>query len=269
MKKMIVVLCFFLFLCSSILFSASICARNVVNDTFGTILIQELDLKEKIHRSIEDRFPQNDFLGNIAATILSSIIESEETSRVLNQYLEKFIEDVVQEKADGEAFVQMLRETLQKGIEDPSVSVDEQAASQLEAILDQIDLSSAYEQVLGEVHAQMSTQQLQLLRQYLFIRSDTAYYGSLCIIVLSAVLFFIQGIRKGLRNLALSSFLVSFMIGTLWALASFAASRFEADLFGSLIQTSIQPMMNICCTFFMIAVISFAVRLINQKIAVC
>lgn len=269
MKKIIVILCFFLFLCSSIVFSASVCARSVFNDAFGSILVQELDLKEKIRSSIEEYLPQNTLLGNVTANVLTSILESEETASVLSQYMDVFIEDVVREEADGERFEQILKDTLQTELADRSFSSDGNLTKeQIYAVLDQIDFSSAYERFLAEVHAQMSDEQLQLLHQYLFIRSDGAYYGSLFMIVLSAVLFFIQGIQKGLRNLALSSFMVSFMIGVLWVLLSFAAGRLEEEVFGALIKTTIHPMMNICGAFFITAMLSFAAQLIYQKTAV-
>ncbi len=273
MKKIITILSVLFFLCSSILFSASLCARNILNDTFGTMVVKQLNLKERVRSAIDEQLSQNAFLADLTTNAVVSIMESEELSKQFGQYGEMLLADLVCEEANGEEFEMMVKESLQEGLNDLTIPdnsffTKEQMIDQIGDAIDQINFSTLYEQLLSQVRNQLTPAQFQLLRQFMIVRSDGFYYVTLVMMVICAMLFFLQGLRKGLRNLALSSMLVSMMIGVLWMMGSFLADRLEIEMFGALIKTSIQPMMNICGGFFILAVLSFVAQAIYQKVAV-
>lgn len=56
MKKIVTILSVLFFLCSSILFSVSLCARNILNATFGTTVVKQLNLKEQVRSAVEEQF---------------------------------------------------------------------------------------------------------------------------------------------------------------------------------------------------------------------
>ena len=248
MKKIVTILSVLFFLCSSILFSVSLCARNILNDTFGTTVVKQLNLKEQVRSAVEEQFAQSDFLADLTANAVVSIMESEELSKQFGQYAEMLIADLAREDANGEKFEQMVKENLKEGLNGLTIPnndffTKEQMIDQIEEAIDRADFSTLYEQLLLQVRDQLTPAQLQLLRQFMIVRSDGFYYGTLVIMVICTMLFFLQGIRKGLRNLALSSIMVSIVIGVLWMMGSFFADRLEMQTFGVLLKTSIQPMM--------------------------
>ena len=65
------------------------------------------------------------------------------------------------------------------------------------------------------------------------------YYGSLCVMIVCAVLFFIRGVRKGLRMAAISALISGVLSGAIWlALRLFATMQDTVLVSACLLYTS-------------------------------
>ncbi len=204
MKKMVTVLCACLFVLGSMAFSASLVSRNLITDTLGETLVEQADIKERISSAISEQLPQSGMLGEQVGTAVASILKSDEVSRQLDAYLQLFIDDLVQGESSSEELNETLRTSIREQIDQmqlPSQDLltKEQLNAAVDAALDQLDVTQIYEQALIQVRGELSPSQMEMLRLLQWLQSDVLYYGSLCVMIVCAVLFFIRGVRKGLR----------------------------------------------------------------------
>ena len=201
MKKMVTVLCACLLVLGSMAFSASLVSRNLITDTLGETLVEQADIKERISSAISEQLPQSGMLGEQVGTAVASILESDEVSRQLDAYLQLFIDDLVQGESSSEELNETLRASIREQIDQmqlPSQDLltKEQLNAAVDAALDQLDVTQIYEQALIQVRGKLSPSQMGMLRLLQWLQSDVLYYGSLCVMIVCAVLFFIAACAK-------------------------------------------------------------------------
>lgn len=264
MKKMVTVLCACLFVLGSMAFSASLLSRNLITDTLGETLVEQADIKERISSAISEQLPQSGMLGEQVGTAVASILESDEVSRQLDAYLQLFIDDLVQ----GESSSEELNETLRASIRDqidqmqlPSQDLltKEQLNAAVDAALDQLDVTQIYEQALIQVRGELSPSQMEMLRLLQWLQSDVLYYGSLCVMIVCAVLFFIRGVRKGLRMAAVSALISGVLSGAIWLALRLFATMQDTALVSAVIISSTQVLLYLSGGMFVLALTAWGV----------
>ena len=258
MKKMVTVLCACLFVLGSMAFSASLVSRNLITDTLGETLVEQADIKERISSAISEQLPQSGMLGEQVGTAVASILESDEVSRQLDAYLQLFIDDLVQGESSSEELNETLRTTIREQIDQmqlPSQDLltKEQLNAAVDAALDQLDVTQIYEQALIQVRGELSPSQLEMLRLLQWLQSDVLYHGSLCVMIVCAVLFFIRGVRKGLRMAAVSALISGVLSGAIWLALRLFATMQDTALVSAVIISSTQVLLYLSGGMFVLA----------------
>lgn len=264
MKKMVTVLCACLFVLGSMAFSASLVSRNLITDTLGETLVEQADIKERISSAISEQLPQSGMLGEQVGTAVASILESDEVSRQLDAYLQLFIEDLVQGESSSEELNETLRTSIREQIDQmqlPSQDLltKEQLNAAVDAALDQLDVTQIYEQALIQVRGELSPSQMEMLRLLQWLQSDVLYYGSLCVMIVCAVLFFIRGVRKGLRMAAVSALISGVLSGAIWLALRLFATMQDTVLVSAVIISSTQVLLYLSGGMFVLALTAWGV----------
>lgn len=264
MKKMVTVLCACLFVLGSMAFSASLVSRNLITDTLGETLVEQADIKERISSAISEQLPQSGMLGEQVGTAVASILESDEVSRQLDAYLQLFIDDLVQGESSSEELNETLRTTIREQIDQmqlPSQDLltKEQLNAAVDAALDQLDVTQIYEQALIQVRGELSPSQMEMLRLLQWLQSDVLYYGSLCVMIVCAVLFFIRGVRKGLRMAAISALISGVLSGAIWLALRLFATMQDTVLVSAVIISSTQVLLYLSGGMFVLALTAWGV----------
>ena len=264
MKKMVTVLCACLFVLGSMAFSASLVSRNLITDTLGETLVEQADIKERISSAISEQLPQSGMLGEQVGTAVASILESDEVSRQLDAYLQLFIDDLVQGESSSEELNETLRTTIREQIDQmqlPSQDLltKEQLNAAVDAALDQLDVTQIYEQALIQVRGELSPSQMEMLRLLQWLQSDVLYYGSLCVMIVCAVLFFIRGVRKGLRMAAVSALISGVLSGAIWLALRLFATMQDTALVSAVIISSTQVLLCLSGGMFVLALTAWGV----------
>ena len=264
MKKMVTVLCACLFVLGSMAFSASLVSRNLITDTLGETLVEQADIKERISSAISEQLPQSGMLGEQVGTAVASILESDEVSRQLDAYLQLFIEDLVQGESSSEELNETLRTSIREQIDQmqlPSQDLltKEQLNAAVDAALDQLDVTQIYEQALIQVRGELSPSQMEMLRLLQWLQSDVLYYGSLCVMIVCAVLFFIRGVRKGLRMAAISALISGVLSGAIWLALRLFATMQDTVLVSAVIISSTQVLLYLSGGMFVLALTAWGV----------
>lgn len=264
MKKMVTVLCACLFVLGSMAFSASLLSRNLITDTLGETLVEQADIKERISSAISEQLPQSGMLGEQVGTAVASILESDEVSRQLDAYLQLFIDDLVQGESSSEELNETLRTTIREQIDQmqlPSQDLltKEQLNAAVDAALDQLDVTQIYEQALIQVRGELSPSQMEMLRLLQWLQSDVLYYGSLCVMIVCAVLFFIRGVRKGLRMAAISALISGVLSGAIWLALRLFATMQDTVLVSAVIISSTQVLLYLSGGMFVLALTAWGV----------
>lgn len=264
MKKMVTVLCACLFVLGSMAFSASLVSRNLITDTLGETLVEQADIKERISSAISEQLPQSGMLGEQVGTAVASILESDEVSRQLDAYLQLFIDDLVQGESSSEELNETLRTTIREQIDQmqlPSQDLltKEQLNAAVDAALDQLDVTQIYEQALIQVRGELSPSQMEMLRLLQWLQSDVLYYGSLCVMIVCAVLFFIRGVRKGLRMAAVSALISGVLSGAIWLALRLFATMQDTVLVSAVIISSTQVLLYLSGGMFVLALTAWGV----------
>lgn len=264
MKKMVTVLCACLFVLGSMAFSASLLSRNLITDTLGETLVEQADIKERISSAISEQLPQSGMLGEQVGTAVASILESDEVSRQLDAYLQLFIDDLVQGESSSEELNETLRTTIREQIDQmqlPSQDLltKEQLNAAVDAALDQLDVTQIYEQALIQVRGELSPSQMGMLRLLQWLQSDVLYYGSLCVMIVCAVLFFIRGVRKGLRMAAVSALISGVLSGVIWLALRLFATMQDTALVSAVIISSTQVLLYLSGGMFVLALTAWGV----------
>lgn len=264
MKKMVTVLCACLFVLGSLAFSASLVSRNLITDTLGETLVEQADIKERISSAISEQLPQSGMLGEQVGTAVASILESDEVSRQLDAYLQLFIDDLVQGESSSEELNETLRTSIREQIDQmqlPSQDLltKEQLNAAVDAALDQLDVTQIYEQALIQVRGELSPSQMEMLRLLRWLQSDVLYYGSLCVMIVCAVLFFIRGVRKGLRMAAVSALISGVLSGAIWLALRLFATMQDTVLVSAVIINSTQVLLCLSGGMFVLALTAWGV----------
>ena len=264
MKKMVTVLCACLFVLGSMAFSASLLSRNLITDTLGETLVEQADIKERISSAISEQLPQTGMLGEQVGTAVASILESDEVSRQLDAYLQLFIDDLVQGESSSEELNETLRASIREQIDQmqlPSQDLltKEQLNAAVDAALDQLDVTQIYEQALIQVRGELSSSQMEMLRLLQWLQSDVLYYGSLCVMIVCAVLFFIRGVRKGLRMAAVSALISGVLSGAIWLALRLFATMQDTVLVSAVIISSTQVLLYLSGGMFVLALTAWGV----------
>lgn len=264
MKKMVTVLCACLFVLGSLAFSASLVSRNLITDTLGETLVEQADIKERISSAISEQLPQSGMLGEQVGTAVASILESDEVSRQLDAYLQLFIDDLVQGESSSEELNETLRTSIREQIDQmqlPSQDLltKEQLNAAVDAALDQLDVTQIYEQALIQVRGELSPSQMEMLRLLQWLQSDVLYYGSLCVMIVCAVLFFIRGVRKGLRMAAVSALISGVLSGAIWLALRLFATMQDTALVSAVIISSTQVLLYLSGGMFVLALMAWGV----------
>lgn len=264
MKKMVTVLCACLFVLGSMAFSASLVSRNLITDTLGETLVEQADIKERISSAISEQLPQSGMLGEQVGTAVASILESDEVSRQLDAYLQLFIDDLVQGESSSEELNETLRTSIREQIDQmqlPSQDLltKEQLNAAVDAALDQLDVTQIYEQALIQVRGELSPSQMGMLRLLQWLQSDVLYYGSLCVMIVCAVLFFIRGVRKGLRMAAVSALISGVLSGAIWLALRLFATMQDTVLVSAVIISSTQVLLYLSGGMFVLALTAWGV----------
>lgn len=264
MKKMVTVLCACLFVLGSMAFSASLLSRNLITDTLGETLVEQADIKERISSAISEQLPQSGMLGEQVGTAVASILESDEVSRQLDAYLQLFIDDLVQGESSSEELNETLRTSIREQIDQmqlPSQDLltKEQLNAAVDAALDQLDVTQIYEQALIQVRGELSPSQMGMLRLLQWLQSDVLYYGSLCVMIVCAVLFFIRGVRKGLRMAAVSALISGVLSGAIWLALRLFATMQDTVLVSAVIISSTQVLLYLSGGMFVLALTAWGV----------
>lgn len=264
MKKMVTVLCACLFVLGSMAFSASLVSRNLITDTLGETLVEQADIKERISSAISEQLPQSGMLGEQVGTAVASILESDEVSRQLDAYLQLFIDDLVQGESSSEELNETLRASIREQIDQmqlPSQDLltKEQLNAAVDAALDQLDVTQIYEQALIQVRGELSPSQLEMLRLLQWLQSDVLYHGSLCVMIVCAVLFFIRGVRKGLRMAAVSALISGVLSGAIWLALRLFATMQDTALVSAVIISSTQVLLYLSGGMFVLALTAWGV----------
>lgn len=264
MKKMVTVLCACLFVLGSMAFSASLVSRNLITDTLGETLVEQADIKERISSAISEQLPQSGMLGEQVGTAVASILESDEVSRQLDAYLQLFIDDLVQGESSSEELNETLRTSIREQIDQmqlPSQDLltKEQLNAAVDAALDQLDVTQIYEQALIQVRGELSPSQMEMLRLLQWLQSDVLYYGSLCVMIVCAVLFFIRGVRKGLRMAAVSALISGVLSGAIWLALRLFATMQDTVLVSAVIISSTQVLLCLSGGMFVLALAAWGV----------
>ncbi len=264
MKKMVTVLCACLFVLGSMAFSASLLSRNLITDTLGETLVEQADIKERISSAISEQLPQSGMLGEQVGTAVASILESDEVSRQLDAYLQLFIDDLVQGESSSEELNETLRTSIREQIDQmqlPSQDLltKEQLNAAVDAALDQLDVTQIYEQALIQVRGELSPSQMEMLRLLQWLQSDVLYYGSLCVMIVCAVLFFIRGVRKGLRMAAVSALISGVLSGAIWLALRLFATMQDTALVSAVIISSTQVLLYLSGGMFVLALTAWGV----------
>lgn len=264
MKKMVTVLCACLFVLGSMAFSASLVSRNLITDTLGETLVEQADIKERISSAISEQLPQSGMLGEQVGTAVASILESDEVSRQLDAYLQLFIDDLVQGESSSEELNETLRTSIREQIDQmqlPSQDLltKEQLNAAVDAALDQLDVTQIYEQALIQVRGELSPSQMEMLRLLQWLQSDVLYYGSLCVMIVCAVLFFIRGVRKGLRMAAVSALISGVLSGATWLALRLFATMQDTVLVSAVIINSTQVLLCLSGGMFVLALTAWGV----------
>lgn len=264
MKKMVTVLCACLFVLGSMAFSASLLSRNLITDTLGETLVEQADIKERISSAISEQLPQSGMLGEQVGTAVASILESDEVSRQLDAYLQLFIDDLVQGESSSEELNETLRTSIREQIDQmqlPSQDLltKEQLNAAVDAALDQLDVTQIYEQALIQVRGELSPSQMEMLRLLQWLQSDVLYYGSLCVMIVCAVLFFIRGVRKGLRMAAVSALISGVLGGAIWLALRLFATMQDTALVSAVIISSTQVLLYLSGGMFVLALTAWGV----------
>lgn len=264
MKKMVTVLCACLFVLGSMAFSASLLSRNLITDTLGETLVEQADIKERISSAISEQLPQSGMLGEQVGTAVASILESDEVSRQLDAYLQLFIDDLVQGESSSEELNETLRTSIREQIDQmqlPSQDLltKEQLNAAVDAALDQLDVTQIYEQALIQVRGELSPSQMEMLRLLRWLQSDVLYYGSLCVMIVCAVLFFIRGVRKGLRMAAVSALISGVLSGAIWLALRLFATMQDTVLVSAVIISSTQVLLYLSGGMFVLALTAWGV----------
>lgn len=264
MKKMVTVLCACLFVLGSMAFSASLVSRNLITDTLGETLVEQADIKERISSAISEQLPQSGMLGEQVGTAVASILESDEVSRQLDAYLQLFIDDLVQGESSSEELNETLRTSIREQIDQmqlPSQDLltKEQLNAAVDAALDQLDVTQIYEQALIQVRGELSPSQMEMLRLLQWLQSDVLYYGSLCVMIVCAVLFFIRGVRKGLRMAAVSALISGVLSGAIWLALRLFATMQDMALVSAVIISSTQVLLYLSGGMFVLALTAWGV----------
>lgn len=264
MKKMVTVLCACLFVLGSMAFSASLVSRNLITDTLGETLVEQADIKERISSAISEQLPQSGMLGEQVGTAVASILESDEVSRQLDAYLQLFIDDLVQGESSSEELNETLRTSIREQIDQmqlPSQDLltKEQLNAAVDAALDQLDVTQIYEQALIQVRGELSPSQMGMLRLLQWLQSDVLYYGSLCVMIVCAVLFFIRGVRKGLRMAAVSALISGVLSGAIWLALRLFATMQDTALVSAVIISSTQVLLYLSGGMFVLALTAWGV----------
>lgn len=264
MKKMVTVLCACLFVLGSMAFSASLLSRNLITDTLGETLVEQADIKERISSAISEQLPQSGMLGEQVGTAVASILESDEVSRQLDAYLQLFIDDLVQGESSSEELNETLRTSIREQIDQmqlPSQDLltKEQLNAAVDAALDQLDVTQIYEQALIQVRGELSPSQMEMLRLLQWLQSDVLYYGSLCVMIVCAVLFFIRGVRKGLRMAAVSALISGVLGGAIWLALRLFATMQDTVLVSAVIISSTQVLLYLSGGMFVLALTAWGV----------
>ncbi len=264
MKKMVTVLCACLFVLGSMAFSASLVSRNLITDTLGETLVEQADIKERISSAISEQLPQSGMLGEQVGTAVASILESDEVSRQLDAYLQLFIDDLVQGESSSEELNETLRTSIREQIDQmqlPSQDLltKEQLNAAVDAALDQLDVTQIYEQALIQVRGELSPSQMEMLRLLQWLQSDVLYYGSLCVMIVCAVLFFIRGVRKGLRMAAVSALISGVLSGAIWLALRLFATMQDTALVSAVIISSTQVLLYLSGGMFVLALTAWGV----------
>lgn len=264
MKKMVTVLCACLFVLGSMAFSASLVSRNLITDTLGETLVEQADIKERISSAISEQLPQSGMLGEQVGTAVASILESDEVSRQLDAYLQLFIDDLVQGESSSEELNETLRTSIREQIDQmqlPSQDLltKEQLNAAVDAALDQLDVTQIYEQALIQVRGELSPSQMEMLRLLQWLQSDVLYYGSLCVMIVCAVLFFIRGVRKGLRMAAVSALISGVLSGAIWLALRLFATMQDTAFVSAVIISSTQVLLYLSGGMFVLALTAWGV----------
>ena len=264
MKKMVTVLCACLLVLGSMAFSASLVSRNLITDTLGETLVEQADIKERISSAISEQLPQSGMLGEQVGTAVASILESDEVSRQLDAYLQLFIDDLVQGESSSEELNETLRASIREQIDQmqlPSQDLltKEQLNAAVDAALDQLDVTQIYEQALIQVRGKLSPSQMGMLRLLQWLQSDVLYYGSLCVMIVCAVLFFIRGVRKGLRMAAVSALISGVLSGAIWLALRLFATMQDTVLVSAVIISSTQVLLCLSGGMFVLALTAWGV----------
>lgn len=264
MKKMVTVLCACLFVLGSMAFSASLLSRNLITDTLGETLVEQADIKERISSAISEQLPQSGMLGEQVGSAVASILESDEVSRQLDAYLQLFIDDLVQGESSSEELNETLRTSIREQIDQmqlPSQDLltKEQLNAAVDAALDQLDVTQIYEQALIQVRGELSPSQMEMLRLLQWLQSDVLYYGSLCVMIVCAVLFFIRGVRKGLRMAAISALISGVLSGAIWLALRLFATMQDTVLVSAVIISSTQVLLYLSGGMFVLALTAWGV----------
>ena len=264
MKKMVTVLCACLFVLGSMAFSASLLSRNLITDTVGETLVEQADIKERFSRAISEQLPQSGMLGEQVGTAVASIRESDEVSRQLDAYLQLFIDYLVQGESSSEELNETLRASIREQIDQmqlPSQDLltKEQLNAAVDAALDQLDVTQIYEQALIQVRGELSPSQMEMLRLLQWLQSDVLYYGSLCVMIVCAVLFFIRGVRKGLRMAAVSALISGVLSGAIWLALRLFATMQDTVLVSAVIISSTQVLLYLSGGMFVLALTAWGV----------
>lgn len=264
MKKMVTVLCACLFVLGSMAFSASLVSRNLITDTLGETLVEQADIKERISSAISEQLPQSGMLGEQVGSAVASILESDEVSRQLDAYLQLFIDDLVQGESSSEELNETLRTSIREQIDQmqlPSQDLltKEQLNAAVDAALDQLDVTQIYEQALIQVRGELSPSQMEMLRLLQWLQSDVLYYGSLCVMIVCAVLFFIRGVRKGLRMAAVSALISGVLSGAIWLALRLFATMQDTALVSAVIISSTQVLLYLSGGMFVLALTAWGV----------
>ena len=270
MKKMVTVLCACLFVLGSMAFSASLVSRNLITDTLGETLVEQADIKERISSAISEQLPQSGMLGEQVGTAVASILESDEVSRQLDAYLQLFIDDLVQGESSSEELNETLRTSIREQIDQmqlPSQDLltKEQLNAAVDAALDQLDVTQIYEQALIQVRGELSPSQMEMLRLLQWLQSDVLYYGSLCVMIVCAVLFFIRGVRKGLRMAAVSALISGVLSGATWLALRLFATMQDTVLVSAVIISSTQVLLYLSGGMFVLALTAWGVSLFLRR----
>ena len=264
MKKMVTVLCACLFVLGSLAFSASLVSRNLITDTLGETLVEQADIKERISSAISEQLPQSGMLGEQVGTAVASILESDEVSRQLDAYLQLFIDDLVQGESSSEELNETLRTSIREQIDQMQLPkqdllTKEQLNAAVDAALDQLDVTQIYEQALIQVRGELSPSQMGMLRLLQWLQGDVLYYGSLCVMIVCAVLFFIRGVRKGLRMAAVSALISGVLSGATWLALRLFATMQDTVLVSAVIISSTQVLLYLSGGMFVLALTAWGV----------